>query len=84
MQIQTKKRLTGAMTNIIYKYGIGTALVVLWSMGIVSYATYQIFLDVTKITASVVAAYSALLGLPTVTLGLYKWRNTDASKRVNN
>lgn len=63
------------MTNFVYKYGLMSILLVLWAMGITSYATVQIFRDIAAITPSAVSAYATLVGIPTIAVGVYKWRH---------
>lgn len=65
------------MTNIFFKYGVISTLIAVWAIVLVSYATYNLFYDIQLITAASVSAYSALLALPAVAFGVYKWRNTD-------
>jgi hypothetical protein len=65
------------MTNFIYKYGILSTAAAVWAMALTSWATFHMFWDISLITAAAVSAYTALLGLPAIGIGLYKWRNTD-------
>lgn len=50
-----------------------TILSLLWSFSIVTYATYQMFDDITKINGSASAAYAALLGIPPAVIAFYQW-----------
>jgi len=65
------------MSNFIYKHGVLSVLVALWAMGLVGYATYMMFSDISLITAAANAAYASLLGLPPAAIALYKWRNSN-------
>lgn len=52
-------------------------VVAVWSMAIISWPVYQTFRDVTLINNYVVAALTAVLGIPTAAAGiaaLVKWR----------
>jgi len=67
------------MPNILYKYGILSSLMMIWMMGIVTYVTYQVFNDITQISAAATTAYATLFGLPAIAIGVWKWRNSDTN-----
>jgi len=64
------------MPGWFYRNRVISVLAVLWGMGIVTYATLRVFGVVTTVTGEVVAAYTALLGIPASVFGLWKWRNS--------
>lgn len=45
-------------------------LVGFWAMGLITFAVYQTFADVTLIDAAVVSALAAVLGVPTGAAGI--------------
>lgn len=67
------------MSNFLYKYKIISMIAALWAMTLTTYATFQMFVDISVITAASVSAYTALLGLPAVGLGIWKWRNSNVA-----
>ena len=63
------------MSNFIVKYGLLSLLASLWAMGLGTYATIMMFMDITKIGAGAATAYSALLAVPGAAWAFYEWRN---------
>lgn len=50
-----------------------TAIWVTWTLLISSYAVFRAFEDPSAITAQTVAALTAVIGMPPLFVGLYKW-----------
>lgn len=46
---------------------------VTWTLAIITFAVYRVFDDPAVITAQTVAALSAVIGLPPIFVGLWKW-----------
>lgn len=62
------------MFAYIERHKILSSILVLWTYGLVTWVVYRIFDDVTLINTAVVAALTAVLGIPAVAVGLFKWR----------
>jgi len=62
------------MWEYIDKNKIVSAVLVLWTYTLMSWAVYKVFDDITLITASVASALTAVIGIPAVAIGLFKWR----------
>jgi len=67
------------MTNFFYKHAILSTVIVLWMIAIVSWVTYQVFADLSKITTQAAAAYATLFALPAIAVGVWQWRNRAGS-----
>lgn len=65
----------GSMSEFLYRHKIASGLVLIWTIALVSWVTYQVFVDITKITMQAAGAYATLFGLPAISVGLWKWRN---------
>lgn len=50
-----------------------TAVWVTWTLIIITFAVFKSFEDPSAITAQTVAALTAVIGLPPLFVGLYKW-----------
>jgi predicted metal-binding membrane protein len=48
-------------------------IALLWAMALITYATHQLFADVTAINQPAVAAYGIVTGLLTAVIGFYQW-----------
>lgn len=60
----------------LYKHAIITVLLIIWCIGLVTWVTYRVFSDnPPDIPTGTVAAFGTLFGLPTLVIGLWKWRN---------
>lgn len=62
------------MIKWLYNHYALTALVSAYYMLLVGYGTYQVFSDISAITAAAGGAYITLMGLPAAMMGLIKWR----------
>lgn len=60
--------------NFVTRNALVSFLAVIWGMAMASYATYQLFNDISLITLEANAAYATLMGLPALTFGIWKWR----------
>lgn len=67
------------MSSWLYRHRVVSTVVVLWALGVVTYATLRVFGVVTEVNAAVVSAYTALLGIPAAAFGLWQWRAKDAN-----
>ncbi len=56
------------------KNKIISAILVLWTYGLMTWVVYRVFDDVTLINAAVTGALTAVVGIPAVAIGLFKWR----------
>lgn len=62
------------MIKWLYDHYVLTGLISLYYMTLVGYGTYQVFRQVTEITASGATVYGALMALPAAAISLIKWR----------
>lgn len=53
---------------------ITSLILVLWTYGLMTWVVYKVFDDVALINAAVVSALTAVVGIPAVAIGLFKWR----------
>ena len=66
------------MSGFFYKYKIPTLMMLLWVIGIVTFATIRTFSETPPvISMGTASAFGALLGLPAIAVGLWRWRNED-------
>jgi len=56
------------------KNKILSAILVLWTYGLMTWVVYKVFDDVTLINAAVTSALTVVVGIPAVAIGLFKWR----------
>ena len=56
------------------KNKIVSLILVLWTYGLMTWVVYRVFADISLINASVTAAMTAVVGIPAVAIGLFKWR----------
>lgn len=61
--------------NYIYQQGLASFIFITWAMGIVTYATYQVFSNPEIVNGAVATAYSALLAIPPAAIAFFKWRS---------
>jgi hypothetical protein len=65
-----------SLQSWLYKHAIITVLLIIWCIGLVTWVTYRVFSDSPPdIPTGTVAAFGTLFGLPTLVIGLWKWRN---------
>lgn len=50
-----------------------TFFAVIWGMALVTYATHQVFDDITLISGAAATAYTALIGIPATVWGWFTW-----------
>ncbi len=62
------------MWAYVEKNKIISAILVLWTYGLVTWVVYKVFDDVTLINATVTSALTVVIGIPAVAIGLFKWR----------
>jgi len=62
------------MIRWLYDHYFLTSSVALYYMVLLGYGTYQVFYDVTAISAAVASAYGGLRGLPAAAAAIIKWR----------
>ncbi len=69
------------MSGFFYTYKIPTILILVWVLGLVTWVTMQVFSATPPvISMGTASAFSAILGLPAIAVGLWKWRNTGETK----
>jgi len=61
------------------KNKIVSLILVLWTYGLMTWVVYRVFDDVTLINGAVTAAMTAVVGIPAVAIGLFKWRRGGSS-----
>ena len=71
------KQVYNDTLEFINKYRIVTLLWAAWTVGVVTFVVYQVFIDITKITMPVATALASVFGLPAIAAGIMKWRNQD-------
>lgn len=54
--------------------------VLIWSMGLITYCTIQVFDKIGKLTAADAAVFSTVVGLLTITIGFYQWSRGNDHK----
>lgn len=60
----------------LYNHGIVSIGLIIWCVALTTYVTIRIFSDSPPdIPTGTVAAYGTLLGLPTLAVGVWKWRS---------
>lgn len=63
--------------QFLYRNRLITISLILWAVLLVSWVTYRVFgVAPPELTTATVTAYTAVLGLPSVVFGLWKWRNS--------
>lgn len=64
-----------ALYDFVKRHALISTLIVLWAITLTTWATYQVFGETPPdIPAGTAAAYATLFGLPTLAVGLWKWR----------
>lgn len=58
----------------IDKNKIISAILVIWTYGLLTWVVFKVFADVTLINAAVVSALASAVGIPAVAVGIFKWR----------
>lgn len=59
----------------LFANAVITLLLVVWGIGLATWVTYQMFTDISQISAASATAYATLFALPASVIGLWKWRN---------
>lgn len=65
------------MSKIFRWVSDNAILSIMWSlfgMTVVGFATFQVFWDITKVTAPVATSLGLVYGLPAVTIAAWQWR----------
>jgi len=72
----------------IDKHRIISGIVILWSLGIVTFVTWAVFIDPPDIKGGTAAALATVYGLPALAVSLVKWRGslitTNKETVINN
>lgn len=72
------------LREVMYDNPILMITLVVWCMGIISFATFAVFTDMANVTAAVASCFGALIGLPSVVLAFVQWRmGQDAKKDIS-
>ena len=69
------------LRTYLYDFPWIAILIVLWALGIVSYATYAVFTDMKEVSTQVATCYTALLGIPGVAFTFFQWRMKKESEK---
>jgi uncharacterized MnhB-related membrane protein len=65
--------------DYIEKYKIISAVVLIWTYGLLTWVIYRVFDDVSLINAAVVSALGTVVGVPAAAVALFKWRRGGGS-----
>lgn len=58
----------------LYRHYVITAMIAVYYMALAGYGTYQVFSQITAVTAAGVTAYGTLMALPPAAVGMIRWR----------
>ena len=58
----------------LYRHYAITAMIAFYYMALAGYGTYQVFSQITQVTAAGVTAYGTLMALPPAAVGMIRWR----------
>lgn len=66
--------VAGAL-DYLHRHGIITMLVIVWGICLTTYVTVRVFSDAPpNVPTGTAAAFTTLFGLPSLAIGLWKWR----------
>jgi len=61
------------------KYKLLSAILVIWTYGLLTWVVFRVFDDISLINAAVVSALGTVVGVPAAAVALFKWRRGGGS-----
>lgn len=69
------------LIGFMHRHGIITMLVIVWGICLTTYVTVRVFSDAPpNVPTGTAAAFTTLFGLPSLAIGLWKWRSDKWGK----
>lgn len=69
------------LIGFMHRHGVITLMVIVWGIFLTTYVTVRVFSDTPpNVPTGTAAAFTTLFGLPSLAIGLWKWRTDRDSK----